>query len=157
VRRTQFQFPFAFPFSGSWRFTVVTFLLIVFLAGTPILNDIGSLFAWVTLSESQVTPLGKSAGQFDNKGSASDAPNDVAFRANLIPAVNNGLTTPRPNPPVWEQIDGAKPIRVIAGFFFAIMVISLFFMFYRNSRNGSGVDDDHLDICCLGFVAENKI
>jgi hypothetical protein len=132
------------------HFTVIIVLLIVFLAGIPIQNDIGSLFPCVTLSKSQATPLEKLAGQFDNKGSASDTPNDVAFRANLTPAVNNGLTTPRHNPPVWEQIDEAKLIRVVAGFFFAIRVISLFFMFYRNSRNGSGTDDDHLDIC-LGF------
>lgn len=43
-------------------------------------------------------------------------------------------------PPIWGRILIIKQSITTSGFFFAAMVIHLFFIFYQNSRTGSGID-----------------
>ncbi|MGE5581572.1 MAG: hypothetical protein ACM3X9_03455 [Bacillota bacterium] len=66
---------------------------------------------------------------------------EFAFRANLGPSPNNGFLNPLQIRPVWERTVVIKETVVAIGFFFAIMIISMFFMFYQNSRTGSEGDE----------------
>lgn len=68
--------------------------------------------------------------------------NELVLRANLIPTPNNnGYVSLRQITPFWGRTSLVKPNVMIMSFFFAIMVISLFFIFYQNSRTGSESDD----------------
>jgi hypothetical protein len=125
--------------SSSLYFTVILVVLITIL-GSFAQNGNGSVFSGSGFGDKGSTS-DKIKGLLDSTEPISDNP-DVAFRANLVPAPNNGFLNVRHNPPVWERIFAVKPMKVLFGLFFAIMLISLFFIFYRNARNSSGSDED---------------
>jgi hypothetical protein len=128
--------------SFRWYFTVIMALSIAILSGIPIPDPKGSIIAGFGLPTVKATVSDQIGGLLDYTEPLSDNP-DIAFRANLVPTPNNGLINPRQNLPVWERIFAAKQARAMLGFFFAIMVIALFFIYYRNSRNVSEGDDDN--------------
>jgi hypothetical protein len=127
--------------SFKWHVIVITALLIVILGIIPASDGNGSTFSRFGLPETKLTTSDKVKGLFDCAAPVADNPGDFTFRANLVPPPNNGLANPRQNPPVWERILLVKQIMVMLGFFFAIMLIALFFIFYQNARNGSESDD----------------
>ncbi len=130
-----------------WYFMITTVLLITML-GCVVQS--GNGFVWTVLGISHGLASERIQGLLDSTEPVADNP-DLAIRANLIPSSsNNGFINPRQDPPpVWERILETKLAGFMLGFFFAIMVISLFFIFYRSSRNSSGNDDDSLQICLI--------
>jgi hypothetical protein len=129
----------------KWQFSVIMVLLLSIPGGIPTQNVNGSAFARFGLPDTKAIIFDKVRELFACTTPTAANMGDIAFRANLVPSPNNGLINPRQIPPVWERILAVKQMGVMLGFFFATMVISLFFIFYRNSRNGSG-DDSLSDI-----------
>jgi hypothetical protein len=116
-------------------------LLIAILSGVLFQNIKWDRAAYSGLTKFKTSASEKIRGLFDYTEPLSDNP-DLAYRVNSVPALNNGIINPRQNPPVWVRILATKQVGIMLGFFFAIMVIALFFIFYRNSRNCSEGDDD---------------
>jgi hypothetical protein len=122
-----------------WYYMMITALLIAMM-GCVIQSGVGG--RWSEFGVRGATALEKIAGLLDSTEPVADNP-DLTIRTSMIPSSNNGFIDPRQDPPpVWERVLLTKQTGIMAGFFFAIMVISLFFIFYRSSRNGSGNDDD---------------
>jgi hypothetical protein len=124
------------------HYTITTVLLIIMLGS--ILPSCNS-GRWAGLGIRAASVSEKIQGLLDSTEPVADNP-DIAYRANnLVPSSNNGFVDPRQDPPpVWERTSATKRVGLVVGFFFAIRVISLFFIFYRNSRNSSGNDEDSL-------------
>ncbi len=122
-----------------WYYLVVTVVLIA-MVGCVIQSGVGG--RWDELGIRGATALEKITGLLDSTEPVADNP-DLTIRTSMIPSSNNGFIDPRQDPPpVWERVLLTKQTGIMVGFFFAIMVISLFFIFYRSSRNGSGNDED---------------
>jgi hypothetical protein len=129
--------------SFKWYFTVIMVVLLITIPGDILTqNSNGSAFSRFRLPKMIAVTSDKVRGLFDCTMPSTDNPTDFTFRANLVPTPNNGLINPRENPPVWERTLLVKQKMLLLGFFFAIMVISLFFIFYQNSRNGSEGEDN---------------
>ena len=125
--------------SLRWYYMMVTVLLIA-MVGCVIQSGIGG--RWNQLGIRSAAALEKIGGLLDSTEPVADNP-DLTIRASIIPSSSNGFIDPRQDPPpVWERVLLTKQTGLVVGFFFAIRVISLFFIFYRSSRNGSGNDDD---------------
>ncbi len=125
--------------SLRWYYIMVTAVLIA-MVGCVIQSGVGG--RWNQLGIRSATVLEKIEGLLDSTEPVVDNP-DLTIRASIIPSSSNGFIDPRQEPPpVWERVFLTKQTGLMVGFFFAIMVISLFFIFYRSSRNGSGNDAD---------------
>lgn len=125
--------------SLRWYYTMTTVLLIAML-GCVIQSGNGG--HWTGSGMKGALASETIQGFLDSTEPIADSP-DFTIRASIIPSPNNGFIDPRQDPPpVWERVLLTKQTGLMVGFFFAIMVISLFFIFYRSSRNGSGNEDE---------------
>lgn len=122
-----------------WYYMMVTVLLIAMM-GCVIQSGVGG--RWNGFGVKGAVALEKIAWLLDSTEPVADNL-DLTIRTSIIPSSNNGFIDPRQDPPpVWERVLLTKQTGLMVGFFFAIRVISLFFIFFRSSRNGSGNDDD---------------
>lgn len=65
-----------------------------------------------------------------------------AFRSNLVSISGQSFFGTKQIPPVWGRVSITKQLAATSGFFYAAMVILLFFIFYQKARTGSGSEGD---------------
>jgi hypothetical protein len=71
----------------------------------------------------------------------TDYASGLTLKTNLIPLVGFGFINNRRISTSWQRTPVMKQVIYISGFFFATMVIALFYCFYQSSR--SSADGDH--------------
>lgn len=129
----------------KWRLIIGTIILLIVVFSVAIINEgYEKSFLKFDLIETQSVTLFQVRNLLNNSAPDTDYTGEFIFKANLGSTSNNGLINQRQIPPIWERIIFAKQVIVTIGFFFAIMIISLFFIFYQNARTGSEGDDNML-------------
>lgn len=126
----------------KWRLIVGTIILLIVVFSVAIINEgYEKSFLKFDSIETQSVTLFQVRNLLNHSAPDKDYTGEFAFKASLGSTPNNGLINQRQIPPIWERTFFVKQVIVLIGFFFAIMLISLFFIFYQNARTGSEGDD----------------
>ena len=123
----------------SWF--IIFFVTIVSLSVFPLHGDVHkNIASKVDLAESQTAALVQVWNLLRVSIPSSDQAGGFVYKANLAPLMGQGFIYIRQVLPVWQRTPVIKHAIRISGFFFALMLIALFYCFYRSS--GSGTEND---------------